>query len=321
MSVRHLLVPLAAAALLLSACGGSTGTVATVNGTAIPRTTFERLVRAQVDEATAQLDELSDAERVAAIADLQRQVLSQLIRNALIVQAAAQLGVEVTDAEVEQRWQQEAAALGSEQALRDRIAELGLTEAEARDQLRALLLQDAIAQYFTDGVVVDDEEVAARYEQDREQYEVARVAHILVDTEEEARAIIDLLAAGEDFAELARTRSTDTASAARGGDLGENPRGRFVPEFDEAVWSAQPGQVVGPVQTQFGWHVIRVDGFRTIPLEEVADRIRADIARDRAQEALRAFVAQVLRDAEVEVDDRYGTYDPDRGLVVAAEDR
>jgi parvulin-like peptidyl-prolyl isomerase len=85
-----------------------------------------------------------------------------------------------------------------------------------------------------------------------------RVRHILFDNLDDAETAIQLLGRGADFGELAREFSEDRGSAARNGDLGFLQRGQTVPEFDEAAFNAEPGEIVGPVQTQFGYHVLEV---------------------------------------------------------------
>jgi peptidyl-prolyl cis-trans isomerase C len=110
---------------------------------------------------------------------------------------------------------------------------------------------------------VSDADIKARYEQ-----EIAAVPpeeeisarHILLETEEAAKAVIAELDAGKDFAELAKEKSTGP-SAAQGGDLGFFTKGRMVPEFEAAAFDAlTPGEYgKEPVKTQFGWHVIKVE--------------------------------------------------------------
>ena len=85
-----------------------------------------------------------------------------------------------------------------------------------------------------------------------------RAAHILVATKEAADAVVQQLNAGEDFATVARSVSTDTASASNGGDLGWFPRGIMVPQFTDQAFALEPGQVSQPFQTQFGWHIVKV---------------------------------------------------------------
>ncbi|MGB9708153.1 MAG: peptidylprolyl isomerase [Candidatus Pacearchaeota archaeon] len=85
-----------------------------------------------------------------------------------------------------------------------------------------------------------------------------KASHILVKTEEQAREILRKLNLGESFEKLAQEFS-QCPSRKRGGSLGEFGRGKMVREFEKAVFSAKKGQIIGPVKTQFGWHIIRVE--------------------------------------------------------------
>jgi peptidyl-prolyl cis-trans isomerase D len=140
----------------------------------------------------------------------------------------------------------------------------------------------------------------------------ARARHILIkvpegatDTEKAAkRLLIDgLLArakAGEDFATLARQFSEDPGSGVKGGDLGYNARGRMVPEFDAAMFALQPGQTSEVVQTQYGFHVIKLEAFRegNVSLEEATPEIAEQLFREsegkkRAEIAANEYLARL----------------------------
>lgn len=86
----------------------------------------------------------------------------------------------------------------------------------------------------------------------------ANARHILVETEEEANEIVVALQSGESFALLAQARSSDTGSGQRGGELGWNPVGFYVPEFSEALRTGEIGTLIGPVETDFGFHIIQI---------------------------------------------------------------
>lgn len=132
-----------------------------------------------------------------------------------------------------------------------------------------------------------------RYEQEvgsQPAVEEVRARHILLETEEEARAVIAELEEGADFAELARARSTGP-SAATGGDLGYFGPGRMVPAFDEAARALPVGEfTTEPVETQFGFHVILVEDKRSLEppaFDQVRDQVREVVTRERYVETLR----------------------------------
>jgi peptidyl-prolyl cis-trans isomerase C len=124
--------------------------------------------------------------------------------------------------------------------------------------------------------------------------------HILVETEPEAKEVAERLKKGEDFAAVAKEKSKD--ANAEGGDLGFFPRGQMLKPFEDAAFALDIGQISEPVQTQFGWHIIKVDEKRDQKLptfDEVKEAIIAQLVQQKAQE-----VVTGLRDgAKIEVVD------------------
>jgi peptidyl-prolyl cis-trans isomerase C len=120
-----------------------------------------------------------------------------------------------------------------------------------------------------------------------------------VETEDEAKAILEQVKGGADFADLAKQKSKDPSAQEGGGDLGYFTKGQMVPEFSEVAFKMYPGQVSNPVKSQFGWHIIKVEDKRTRqppPFELVKDQIYQYVAR-RAQAE---FVAQLRETAKIE---------------------
>lgn len=124
-------------------------------------------------------------------------------------------------------------------------------------------------------------------------------AHILVADEAKAKELLAELEAGADFAELAKTNSTDTGSGAAGGDLGWFGLGMMVKPFEEAVVAAEVGKVAGPVQSDFGFHLILVKETR-VAAQPTLDDIRDELATAIEQQAIEAHVTEVTAAAAVE---------------------
>jgi peptidyl-prolyl cis-trans isomerase C len=132
--------------------------------------------------------------------------------------------------------------------------------------------------------------------------EEVRARHILVETEEEAKAILEQLKGGANFAALAKEKSKDPGGA-DGGDLGFFAKGQMVPEFSEVAFKMFEGQLSNPVKSQFGWHIIKMEEKRKRPVpdyDKVKDQIEAYVGR-RAQTE---FVAQLREAAKIERLDR-----------------
>jgi len=140
-----------------------------------------------------------------------------------------------------------------------------------------------------------DEEVAATPPEDE-----VSARHRVLKTEEEAKAVITELDAGKDFAELAKEKSTGP-SAAQGGDLGYFTKGRMVPEFEAAAFELEAGEYAKePVETQFGWHVIKVEDRRATAapaFEDVADQVRQVVMRERYGDLIKSAREEI----EIEV--------------------
>ena len=139
-----------------------------------------------------------------------------------------------------------------------------------------------------------DDAIKARYEKDfsgKSGEEEVHARHILVPDEGVAKKIIADLKAGGDFAELAKQYSKDPG-AASGGDLGFFKRADMLPEFADAAFALQPGQITdAPVQTRFGWHVIKLEERRTAPaptLDQVRDEVRQALIQDGVTRVLTA---------------------------------
>jgi len=123
-------------------------------------------------------------------------------------------------------------------------------------------------------------------------------SHILVATEEEAKALVEELAGGADFAELAKAKSIGP-SGPNGGSLGWFGKGMMVPEFENAVITLEPDTVSVPVQTQFGWHVIKLNESRN-KAAPALEEVRQELSTEIEQAAIKGFVEAVNTDTQID---------------------
>lgn len=181
---------------------------------------------------------------------------------------------------------------------------------------------------------VDDAEVRAFYDQNRKDYErpeQVRARHVLLRIKPErdeaatlaaARAALARLQSGEDFAAVARELSDDEGTKPNGGDLGFFGRGQMVKPFDDAVWSAQIGALVGPVKTDFGYHLIQVQEKKAgglQPFEQVQAPIRSRLINERipqVAEGRAKEIARKLADAKVKTAEEFKAFAAKEGLTV-----
>lgn len=168
-------------------------------------------------------------------------------------------------------------------------------ENETRSLLAGEVVEDIMA-----GAVTPDrvEQIYQEQYADAPQGQEYKAAHILVGSEDEANQIRTDLEGGADFAATAREKSTGP-SGSRGGDLGWFGTGQMVPAFEAAVTALQPGEVSQPVETQFGWHVIKLEEVRQKEAPELED-VRAEIEQKIRNEAVNARLEELTEAAEID---------------------
>lgn len=168
--------------------------------------------------------------------------------------------------------------------------------------------------YWASRAAVSDADMRERLEEvNAEQGQQVCASHILVADEAEANDLISQIDGGADFATLAAEFSTDTGSGAQGGSLGCAPQGQYVPEFEAAVWSGAEGDLLGPIETQFGFHIILHEGFEDggFTFEEVEGDLRDAVFNDR--------IGAALIGSNVQIDPRYGSWNSEDGTIVLPE--
>lgn len=174
-----------------------------------------------------------------------------------------------------------------------------------RDQLEQSKMGVLVAAVFEDFVEregVSESELKAAYDQVKVQYtgKEYHVEHILVEKEQDAKAITAQIKAGGNFEQIAKEKSKDPGSAPNGGDLGWVSDKALVPEFSKAMVQLKKGQTTDkPVKTQFGWHIIRLDDVRDVKppsMEEIKDQLKQMITADQNwQKAKFSELMQKLR--------------------------
>jgi peptidyl-prolyl cis-trans isomerase C len=168
---------------------------------------------------------------------------------------------------------------------------------------REFLADHLIFLELRERIEISEEEIEEHFEKHREEYaNEYRVSHIMVNTREEAENILELLEK-RSFTWVANRHSVDPV-ARRGGDLGYLTKGNMIPAFETVIFDMKPGEVSGIVQSDFGFHIIRLVGTRTaqvkVELADVRERIMNDLVVERREAAYREFIEKLRERSEIE---------------------
>ena len=284
--------------------------------------TFEggSVTQGELDEFAKQsgFGELSpdDPQYKAAI----QQIMPQLVGVEIAKAYASEHNITASDQEVDQELEKIKKQVGeqarssgqdvsNQEAYEQALKQNNITEEELRDDIRETLPVQKVQEEVSKDAQPTDEEIQKYYEQNKEAQfttpEQVCVSHILFakDQKQKAEDVKKQLEDGGDFAKLAKQYSQDPGSAAKGGDLGCLGKGETVPPFEEAAFAAKEGEIVGPVKTQFGYHLLEVTDKKpkqTRPLSEVESQISSQLASEEQAKAFSKWLEEQKKKRDVQ---------------------
>lgn len=299
-SLRIAIIPVAAAALLAAGCGGGGGSlgqddVAKVGNTTITKEQFDQLMQQAQQSYRAQHQKFP-AQTSPQYQQLKAQAVGLLVQRAEYDQEAKDLGVSVSQKQIDDRIKQYAKTYygGSESKMIKQLAKQHVTRATVEQQVRYQLLQQALYNKVTGGVKVTPQEVKTQYKQ---QYRPTRVVrHILLKNKALAFRLDNHLKAdhGKDFAQLAKRYSKDPSSASQGGKLTIS-KGETVMQFDTMAFLLGVGTISNPVHTQFGWHIIQpLSKVKpATPFSQVKEAVQQQLLSQKKQQVAQKWATEL----------------------------
>ena len=241
------------------------------------------------------------------------EITNQLIEATLLMEEAEKTNVEVTEPEIDQMFTQIAANFETKEKFEDAIAKTGETIESTRAKIKKnIILQKFVQENYVNKTEVSDEDTLKYYEANKTKFisgEEVRASHILLKKEDKelAMEIHEKLVNNADanFAEYAKAHS-ECPSREKGGDLGSFGRGKMVAEFDKAAFELQKDEISDLVETQFGYHIIKiteksVGGLKKF--EEVKDTLKENIRNTVVNNNLSKLAQNLKAKATVEVND------------------
>jgi peptidyl-prolyl cis-trans isomerase C len=287
--------------------------VARVNGETITRAEFEKAVEG-LEAQNGGTVPADQRDRVF------RGVLDQMIGYKLLVQEGNARKIAVAEADLNARIAQIRSQFPTEEAFNQVLAQQKLTVDQLKADARSeMVVTNLLKAEIESKVAVKPEQVADFYQKNPDKFqqgERVRASHILIAIPQgadaaakqaaktKAEGVLKELKAGKDFATLAKANSADPGSAQNGGDLDFFEKGQMVGPFDQAAFSLKPGETSDLVETQFGYHIIKVtdkQAARTVPLAEVREQIQQFLDNQSRQTATEAFVEALKAKGKVEI--------------------
>jgi peptidyl-prolyl cis-trans isomerase C len=302
--------PVAVAAPVAPAVAPLQGPVARINGVAIDAVELRRarkvLLRGQSVPAEQQ-------------AALDKQALEQLVSAELLYQAAGKLEVKDLDKKIDDKLAQGKARFKDAQDFQNAIKDLEMNEKDLREYTRRdLLISNFVESTLMAKAVVSEEDAKKFYDQNQDKFkrdESVKASHILIgvdaaapaDDKKKAREKADKLrkelAGGADFAALAKSNST-CPSAQQGGDLGFFNKGQMVAPFEKAAYALKQGEVSDVVETQFGYHIIKLTDRKpaeVVAFKEARGKIEEYLKGQKINAAVGAYIAEAKKSAKIEL--------------------
>ena len=288
--------------------------VVTVNG----REVYENEIEQEEARIRTQLSGRVPMQQLEGMGEvIKQQAVNNMINRVLLEQAADRAQIEIPETDVKERADQVKSGFGTEEVFKEQLESSGLTEAGFEQEVKlALRIETLLDKQTAD--LEGSEEAAVRefYDTNIERFkkpEQVQASHILIPHEEadgepektakkaKMDSLLTEIKGGGDFALLAGEHSS-CPSKTRGGDLGFFGRGQMVKEFEETAFGMKVGEVSGVVETQFGYHIIKVTGRQDesmVPFEDAKADILAFMDGQKKQQAVGVYIDSLRTDASI----------------------
>jgi peptidyl-prolyl cis-trans isomerase C len=291
------------------------GPVARINGEEVARADFDK----QMERTRARFQRAGRQVAPALETRLKENLVRKLVEESLIAQKAKAEGVTVAKDELDAKVREHKERFGSDKAFQSFLERTSQSEADVVADLEKTLLRDKLFAKLLASSEPTEADLKKYYDENLDKYkqkEQIKASHILIKVEKTAtekdkkaklaeakKVMAEVKKSGANFEEVAKKYS-DGPTKDRGGDLGTFSRGRMVKPFEDAAFAAKAGEIVGPVETQFGYHVIKV--YEKTPeqqrsFDEVKDSIGTSLKARAKSKATRELLDKLKAEAKVEI--------------------
>lgn len=317
----------------ISMIGCSDKAVATVNGEKIPAKYFETYVnwtklvyesnygytssvwKTEMEDTASSSDSKSKSDEKQTYWDaFKSQILVSMEQSEVVYQKAKEVKVTPTDKEVQEQVDTFNETVNSNDSTKEQAKKAGINDEFLKYILTRELAYSAYKEYYNKNTKVDESTLKKEYEKNKESYDTVTASHILISTKDDsgnelsdkekaaakqkAEEVLQKAKSGEDFAELAKEYSDDSANASSGGNLGDFTAGEMVEEFSNAAFALDKNEISDIVETQYGYHIIKVTDKATT-FNKAKDRVKSAVLSEKFNKE----VTKLFEEAKIEEKD------------------
>ena len=335
----------------ISMIGCSDKAVATVNGEKIPAKYFETYVNwtklvyesnygytssvweTEMEDTASSSDSKSKSDEKQTYWDaFKSQILVSMEQSEVVYQKAKEVKVTPTDKEVQEQVDTFNETVNSNDSTKEQAKKAGINDEFLKYILTRELAYSAYKEYYNKNTKVDESTLKKEYEKNKESYDTVTASHILISTQDDsgnelsdkekaaakqkAEEVLQKAKSGEDFAKLAKEYSDDSANASSGGNLGDFTAGEMVEEFSNAAFALDKNEISDIVETQYGYHIIKVTDKATT-FNKAKDRVKSAVLSEKFNKE----VTKLFEEAKIEEkDDLYITNARQKEALVQTKD-
>lgn len=309
--------------LSMTACSSATKndkTVATVNGKAITLSNYETTLGLYKQSVQAMYgDKIWDTEVQKGIKykdQFKQMILDQMINTEVVYQQATKDKLLPSTEQVNKKLDELKKNIDKDEKYKKEMEKIGVNDEFLKNQQEMDLALQNYKENFDKETKISDQDLQKYYDEHKKEYykDEVKASHILISTQdkngkplseekkkeakEKAEKLLKQAKSGEEFSKLAKENSDDPGSAANGGDLGFFTKGQMVPEFEKAAFALKPGQISEIVETDFGYHIIKVTDKvdEQIPFKDVKESIKTTLLNEK----FTTQIQKLIKDSKIE---------------------
>lgn len=228
------------------------------------------------------------------------KLLDMMIDEKLQLKKASEMGISVSDEEVDTEIENAKKYFETQEKFDEFLKGQNMDLDYFKESVKKDMTISKLIEKLTENVSITDDEVKKYYDDHQNEFMSVKASHILLDTKEEAEKILQRVKAGENFNELAKQNSKDPSAKENSGDLGYFRHGDMVEPFEKAAFALKPGEISDIVQTDFGFHIIKVEDSKLDKYEDVKEELKSSILNDKKNAEYDKLLADMRSNAKIE---------------------